>query len=168
MSEDPARDERPTLFCYDGSDGSREALRAASRRLRPGPAVVLTVWETIALRVARQAFSGGMTIANEDEIDTTEEDAARVASEEGARSAREHGWDAQPRLARVDTTEWRTIVDIANEIDAGLIVCGTRGLGGVRGLVLGSVSHAVLQHAGRPVLIAPAPAPSVSGSARAR
>jgi hypothetical protein len=42
----------PTLFCFDGSDGSRAALGAAARRLRPGPAVVLTVWETVALRMA--------------------------------------------------------------------------------------------------------------------
>jgi hypothetical protein len=42
----------PTLFCFDGSDGSRAALAAAADRLKPGQAVVLTVWETIALRVA--------------------------------------------------------------------------------------------------------------------
>jgi nucleotide-binding universal stress UspA family protein len=159
-------DERPTLFCFDGSDGSRAALQAASRHLRPGHAVVLTVWETVALRVARRAFAGGMTVANEDELDAGEEEAARAAAEEGARAAREHGWNATARLARAETSEWRAIVDVADEIDAGLIVCGTRGLGGVRGLVLGSVSHAVLQHAGRPVLIAPAP--PVSGSGRGR
>jgi hypothetical protein len=53
MSEDSAGDGRPTLFCFDGSEGSLAALRAASLRLRPGRAVVLTVWETVALRVAR-------------------------------------------------------------------------------------------------------------------
>lgn len=152
----------PTLFCFDGSAGSRAALHAASLRLRPGPAVVLTVWETVALRVATRAFSGGMTVANEQELDQQEEIAARTAAEDGARRARENGWDAEARLARADTAEWRAIIDVADEIDAGLIVCGTRGLGGLRGLVLGSVSHAVLQHAGRPVLIAPAP--PVSGS----
>jgi nucleotide-binding universal stress UspA family protein len=152
----------PTLFCFDGSEDSRAALAAAARRLRPGPAVVLTAWETVALRVASRAFAGGMTVANEEEIDSREEAAARAAADEGARAAREHGWDATPRIAGVRTTEWRTIVDVADELDAGLIVCGTRGLGGVRSLVLGSVSRAVLQHAGRPVLIAPAPAPSRS------
>jgi nucleotide-binding universal stress UspA family protein len=80
-----------------------------------------------------------------------------------ARAARASaGWDAEARLARAQTTEWRAIVDVADEMDAGLIVCGSRGLTGLRGLVLGSVSHAVLQHAGRPVLIAPAPPVSES------
>jgi len=166
MSADPAAAERPTLFCFDGSEGSLAALRAASLRLRPGRAVVLTVWETVALRVARRAFAGGMTVANEDELDAQEEEAARAAAADGARHAREHGWDPEPRLARAETTEWQAIVGVADEIDAGLIVCGTRGLGGLRGLVLGSVSHAVLQHAGRPVLIAPAPPVSASGRGR--
>jgi nucleotide-binding universal stress UspA family protein len=147
----------PTLFCFDGSEGSRAALAAAAERLRPGPAVVVTVWESVALRVASRAFAGGMTVANEADLDAREEAAALAAAQDGARRAREHGWDAEPRLARAVTTEWRAIVDTADELDAGLIVCGTRGLGGVRGLVLGSVSRAVLQHAGRPVLIAPVP-----------
>jgi nucleotide-binding universal stress UspA family protein len=39
--------------------------------------------------------------------------------------------------------------------DARLIACGRRGRGAVTSALLGSVSHAVLAHAGRPVLIAP-------------
>jgi nucleotide-binding universal stress UspA family protein len=147
----------PTLFCFDGSDGSRAALGAAAGRLRPGPAVVLTVWETIALRLARHAFAGAMPVDNETDLDAREEAAARAAADEGARLAREHGWDAEAQLALVQTTIWRAIVDVADEIDASLVVCGTRALGGVRGLVLGSVSSAVLHHAHRPVLVAPAP-----------
>src|SRR5213080_3422841 len=96
----------PTLFCFDGSTDSRAALRAAAQRLRPGPAVVLTVWETVALRIATRAFAGGMAVSNESELDDREEAAAQAAAEEGARSAREHGWDAQARVAAVRTTEW--------------------------------------------------------------
>src|SRR3954465_9031890 len=149
MSADPTAPERPTLFCFDGSEGSLAALRAASLRLRPGRAVVLTVWETVALRVARRAVRGGMTVANQDELAAQEEQAARTAAADGARHAREHGWDPEPRLARAETTEWQAIVDVADEIDAGLIVCGTRGLGGLRGLGLGSGPHAVVPHPGR-------------------
>ena len=137
----------PTLFCFDGSDGSRAALGAAARRLRPGPAVVLTVWETVALRMASQAFAVAAPIDNEAELDGQEEAAARAAAEEGARLAREHGWDAQPRLVMAGQTTWAAIVEVADELDASLVVCGTRGLSGVRGLVLGSVSSAVLHHA---------------------
>jgi nucleotide-binding universal stress UspA family protein len=149
----------PTLFCFDGSDGSRAALRAASRQLRPGPAIVLTVWETVALRMASQAFAVSAPIDNEAELDGQEEAAARAAAEEGAALARDHGWDAEPRLAMIWSTTWGAIVDVADELDASLVVCGTRGLSGVRGLVLGSVSGAVLHHARRPVLVAPEPHP---------
>jgi nucleotide-binding universal stress UspA family protein len=145
----------PTLFCFDGSEGSRAALAAAGRLLQPGPAVVLTIWETVALRMASQAFAASAPIDNEVELDGEEEAAARAAAEEGARLAREHGWDAQPRLVMAGRTTWAAIVEVADELDARLIVCGTRGLSGIRGLVLGSVSSAVLHHAGRPVLVAP-------------
>ncbi|KAA3631572.1 MAG: universal stress protein [Proteobacteria bacterium] len=38
----------------------------------------------------------------------------------------------------------RAIVDSAKEIEAGMIVMGTRGLGSLSGMLLGSVSHKVL------------------------
>ena len=49
----------------------------------------------------------------------------------------------------------RTIDEIAQEIDAGLVVCGQRGRGAIGSALLGSVSHALASHAKRPVLIAP-------------
>ena len=46
-----------------------------------------------------------------------------------------------------------TIVDLAEELGAGLIVMGSRGLGGVRRALLGSVSDSVVRHAHCPVLV---------------
>jgi nucleotide-binding universal stress UspA family protein len=48
----------------------------------------------------------------------------------------------------------RVIVDLAEEIGAGLIVMGSRGLGGIRGALMGSVSGSVVRHAHCPVLVA--------------
>jgi nucleotide-binding universal stress UspA family protein len=49
----------------------------------------------------------------------------------------------------------KTIDEIAEEIDAGLVVCGQRGRGAIGSALLGSVSHALAAHTKRPVLIAP-------------
>lgn len=48
----------------------------------------------------------------------------------------------------------QTILDLARSRDVDLIVVGSRGLGAVKGALLGSVSSAVVHHADRPVLVA--------------
>jgi nucleotide-binding universal stress UspA family protein len=50
-----------------------------------------------------------------------------------------------------------TLLALAAELDADAIVVGSRGLGGVKSFLLGSVSHAVVQHADRAVLVVPSP-----------
>jgi nucleotide-binding universal stress UspA family protein len=39
--------------------------------------------------------------------------------------------------------------------EADLVVLGTRGLGGFRGLLLGSVTHQVAHHVGCPIVVVP-------------
>jgi nucleotide-binding universal stress UspA family protein len=45
------------------------------------------------------------------------------------------------------------IVSLAEEIGAGLIVMGSRGLGGIRRALMGSVSDSVVRHAHCPVMV---------------
>ena len=45
------------------------------------------------------------------------------------------------------------IIDLAEDIEAGLIVMGSRGLGGIRRTLMGSVSDSVVRHAHCPVLV---------------
>lgn len=47
----------------------------------------------------------------------------------------------------------RAIVELAEELGAGLIAMGSRGQGGVRRALLGSVSDSVVRHAHCPVLV---------------
>jgi nucleotide-binding universal stress UspA family protein len=56
---------------------------------------------------------------------------------------------AHLRVGRADAE----IVDLAEEIEAGLVVLGSRGLGGVKRALMGSVSYSVVRHAHCPVLV---------------
>jgi nucleotide-binding universal stress UspA family protein len=56
---------------------------------------------------------------------------------------------AHLRVGRADAE----IVDLAGEIEAGLVVLGSRGLGGVKRALMGSVSYSVVRHAHCPVLV---------------
>ena len=145
---------KPVLFCYDGSDGSRTALTAAVELIKPADAVVLVVWMPAAVQLAR-AGSFVVAVPNEGEIDEQEAAAARQIAEEGAAGARKRGYNASARIAQANESVAKTIDEIAQEIDAGLVVCGQRGRGGIGSALLGSVSHALAAHTKRPLLIAP-------------
>jgi nucleotide-binding universal stress UspA family protein len=94
-------------------------------------------------------------VPNEGEIDEHEAAAAQKIAEEGAAGARERGYNAEARIAEATESVAKAIDDIAEELDAGLIVCGQRGRGAIGSALLGSVSHALAAHTRRPVLIAP-------------
>jgi nucleotide-binding universal stress UspA family protein len=148
----------PVLLCFDGSDDAATAIAKAPELLAPRRAVVLTVWEpvatwepydpaTILSAPVSKLFSKELGI---DEI------AAELAEEkvkQGVALASSAGFAAQGRVAHGKT--WRTICDVAGEMDAAAIVLGARGLSGVGSLLLRSVSSAVLAHAKRPVLVVP-------------
>lgn len=145
---------KPVLFCYDGSDGSKTALTAAAAVIKPADAVVLAVWTPAVVLLAR-AGSFVVAVPNEGELDEQEAAKALETAEQGAARARERGYNASARVAQANESVARTIDEIAEEIDAGLVVCGQRGRGAVGSALLGSVSHALAAHAKRPVLIAP-------------
>ena len=147
--------DRPVLFCYDGSEGSKAALSVAVELvMHPADAVVLVVWTPVALQLAR----GGSLLAavpNEGEMDEEESAAAQRLADEGAEGAKRRGYNASARIAEANESVAKTIREVAREIDARLIVCGQRGRGAFASAVLGSVSHQLSAHAERPVLIAP-------------
>jgi nucleotide-binding universal stress UspA family protein len=56
---------------------------------------------------------------------------------------------AHAKIGRADAE----IVHLGEELDAGIVVVGSRGEGGVRRALLGSVSDSVVRHAHCPVLV---------------
>ena len=147
------------LIAYDGSSDAKSAIDGAGELFGGAPATVLTVWEPFIDVMARTGAGLGLApgIVDFEEIDKAYEQSARARAAEGVERARRAGLNAQPRTRARHTTIAEAVLAEADEVGAGVIVLGTRGLCGIKSLWLGSVSHAVLQHADRPVIVVPSP-----------
>ncbi len=148
------------LIAYDGSKDAQSAIDQAGELVAGEPATVLSVWEPFVDVMTRTGVVGiGFTPLNIDseQIDKAYEQSARERAAEGAQRARLAGLNAEPRTCARHETIAATILAEADQVGARAIVLGTRGLTGIKSLLLGSVSHAVLQHADRPVIVVPSP-----------
>jgi nucleotide-binding universal stress UspA family protein len=146
------------LIAYDGSADARAAIAYAGGHVRPEPAVVVTVWEPLLSQLTLSALAATATaVPLPDEGEQWEEERqATGVAQEGAGLATTAGFpEATARAERGAGPVWATIVDVAEETGATLIVIGSRGLSGVKSVLLGSVSNRVLHHARRPVLVVP-------------
>jgi nucleotide-binding universal stress UspA family protein len=133
----------------DGSTCSRQALEWAvsEAAVRHAPLTVLIVHQALA------SYWGGPVPADQDLTSR-----AREAAQEETDSVLEKaGEEAQPPSVTV-----RAIIGVpAEELlraaeDADLLVVGSRGAGGFKRLLLGSVSSQVTHHAHCPVVVIPA------------
>jgi nucleotide-binding universal stress UspA family protein len=143
--------DEPILICYDGSDDARRAIVVAQSLLGRRSAVVLDVGPV-------EMVAGDYVAIDPDamKVDHVGDQDALARATVGAELAREAGFRAEAR-SEVDSPTWSGVVNVADEIDAAVIVIGSRGLSGLKEIVEGSLSRQVAEHAGRPVLIAPPP-----------
>ena len=160
MTERPERSSPspPTLLCFDGSDDAAHAIGVAGRVLGPRSAVVVTVWEPVAIWEPYDpgaVVSGAVSRLGAEALglDEIARDLAHSTMERGVELARAAGFDANGHVASGKT--WRAICDTAGDNGAVPIVLGARGLSRVESMLLGSVSAAVVAHAGRAVLVVP-------------
>ena len=79
---------------------------------------------------------------------------AEAVLDEQAKKIRKTGGDVAQAHLRVSVRyRAQQIVQVAEDIEAGLIVMGTRGLGGLTKALIGSVSDSVIRLAPCPVLV---------------
>ncbi len=132
----------PIVVGVDGSEGSRLALEWAldEARARNEPVKVILAWSYLDQPGGDFDPSFG------------EEDAHRVLDEMVDRVA---GDNRDVEIERIAVCELpaRALLEACD--DAAMVVVGSRGLGGFKSLLLGSVSHQMAQHAPCPIVIVP-------------
>lgn len=149
------------VISYDGSPDADAAIDQAAQLMPGAEAVVLTVWEPFISSLMRTgSMSMGLDYAagfsDSQAIDAKYEEAALETATAGAARATAAGLEATAAQQRGGSIA-NSIIEFAAEHDADAIVLGSRGRSAAKSILLGSVSHAVLNHAGRAVLVVPSP-----------
>ena len=146
------------LICYDGSDSAKHALTVAHETLGDRPVTLLHVWSP-PQQVLPDAF-GDPSRAKPSvvELERFALERAQQIVQDGCVVADELGLPVTPRVEQSasDTPVWQTILDVATDVEADLIVTGTHGATAMQPALLGSVSSGVAHHSERPMLIVPA------------
>jgi nucleotide-binding universal stress UspA family protein len=133
----------------DGSSCAEEALDAAAEEaaLRHAHLLVVSAWDV-------QAGAIMVAPAFPEVFDAFRKQAKYTVDQAVSRVARLHpDIDCQGKALEGRPAE----VILEQAKDATLVVVGRRGHGGFAGLLLGSVSQQVVNHARRPVLVVPPP-----------
>jgi nucleotide-binding universal stress UspA family protein len=143
----------PIFICYCGSQRAEHLFHAAAALLAGRTAIVADIGPVFTGIEADAAVTPEINIALLEQENLT---GAMERAEQGAELARRAGFDAEGR-AELSAPTREGIVDLANEIEAAVIVIGSRGLTGVRERLEGSCSHRVTEHSRRPVVIVTPP-----------
>ncbi len=139
------------LFCYDGSDEAKQSMESAADLLATRDAVVVEVGSFLTGAESVAALSPDLEVPAFEQLNRA---AALERAEDGVAYARRFGFDARAREMLADPA-WQGILEVADDVDASVIVVGSRGLKGVKELIEHSMSRALAAHASRPVLVIP-------------
>jgi len=130
---------------YDASDCARAALAAAIDLARP---LGDTVHVVMAYEVSRL---GGEVADFASALRERAEHVAKLAQDQAA------GLKFEIETELVEDRPDAALADVADTLGARMIVVGSRGESPLRGALIGSTPHKLIQVAGRPVLVVPEP-----------
>jgi nucleotide-binding universal stress UspA family protein len=128
------------LLAVDESEHARKAVPAAIELARAGGGTVHV------LHVRELAFARATVVG--DSPEEAERLVAGVVEE-----LKQAGVAAEGSVRPAAAGPARAILEQARDLDASMIVVGSRGQGALGGLLLGSVAHKVIQLAACPVLV---------------
>jgi nucleotide-binding universal stress UspA family protein len=155
----------PILIAYDGSVAARDAVREAAELFPSRRAIVLTVWEPglSDFMLTPDPSGMGTTMLPYDpeliqEIARANEDHAGDIAADGQALASASGLRAEALVVRDQTVVADAIAAAADEHDVAVIVIGSRGLKGLKSMLLGSTSRHLLECSRRPVVVVRHPA----------
>jgi len=161
MSVDPPAESKPilplhkVLVATDGSKNADRAVDVAAKMAKNFNAELIVV--SVAMELVPPVYSPiGVDVPSVDYssyLARAEADAKNVADAAAQRIKKEDSINARVVVLRSVTSVAEAILDEASKEAVNLIVVGTRGLGGFKKLLLGSVSNAVLAHASCSVLV---------------
>jgi nucleotide-binding universal stress UspA family protein len=147
------------LFCYDGSASAGHAIAVVQDAFGPRPATLLHVWSPPFPAADSFGIADSLGDVPLADLEQFALQRAEAIAQQGYGLAYRHDSPIEVRVQRSGPSLWRTVLDVADELDADLIVLGTRGVTAVQSALLGSVSNAIVHHSVRPVLVVPSAAP---------
>jgi nucleotide-binding universal stress UspA family protein len=137
------------LLATDGSEDAQLAARSAIELAKTTDSELHLIYVVHRAEELRQPEGLGFgSVVSQEEVKRTGEERLEKLVKQIEDAGGSVG-QAHLRQGRTD----EKIVTQAEEIGAGLIVVGSRGLGGVRRALMGSVSDSVVRHAHCPVMV---------------
>ncbi|MEU4427442.1 universal stress protein [Actinoplanes sp. NPDC024001] len=148
--DDHLTGDGPIVVGTDGSSGARQAAEAAFQQARLRDTELILAYQT-----PRRSTAGAIATSTLP-FWATVGDAAAGAHGAGARHP-----DVRYRTEVVSgDSAASALIALSARVEAGLLVVGSRGLGGFRGLVTGSTSRSLIDHAPCPLMVVPSGAAS--------
>jgi len=148
------------LIGFDGTPAAERAVREAGALFAPRPALVVTMWEPgrafdLALIPARgfELPLSSVDVRTAAEVDRAMYNEAAQLAQWGAQLANDPGLRAESLAVADDLTVADTLVRLANEREAAVVVVGAHRHGKLAQLLLGSTSRGVIERARCPVLV---------------
>lgn len=153
----------PVIVAFDGSPSSERALREAAALFTPRRALVVVVFEAgrafeaATLPVKALEPAAILDVRGGFEAEKAALDAAQRRADQGAEMARQAGLEADGLAVAGEVTVAGTLVRVAGELDAQVLVVGGHRHPELRRQALGSILTGLLREAPCPVLVCGAP-----------